>query len=308
MFDRVALAAALMLPHVFPFVIPIQKTPPQIDHPRAPIEIAGPKFASTCSDWDDYAKPAPPVQIFANTYYVGTCGISSILITGTAGDILIDGGTEQDADLIADNIKSLGFRLSDIKILLNSHEHFDHVGGLARLQQLTGAQIYASPAAADVIRSGVAGPGDPQNGLGKPFPAARVDRIISDGEMVRLGNLSVIAAATPGHTPGALTWHWGSCDGGVCRQIVYADSLTPISNETYRFSAHRAYVAAYRASIAKVAALDCDILLTPHPSASALVKRFRAGKPLLDPDGCRKYAAGLTKQLDERLAKEAAAK
>lgn len=308
MFARVALAAAVVLPHVFPLVIPIQKTPPQIERPRAPIEIAGPKFAATCNDWDDYAKPAPPVRIFVNTYYVGTCGISSILITGTAGDILIDGGTEQDADLIADNIKSLGFRLSDVKILLNSHEHFDHVGGLARLQQLTGAQIFASPAAADVIRSGVAGPGDPQYGIDKPFPAARVDRIIRDGEIVRLGNLSVIAAATPGHTPGALTWHWGSCDGGVCRQIVYADSLTPISDDSYRFSDHRAYLAAYRASIAKVAALDCDILLTPHPSASDLVKRFGRGKPLLDPEGCLKYAAGLTKQLDARLAKEAAAR
>jgi len=118
----------------------------------------------------------------------------------------------------------------------------------------------------------------------------------------------VIAATTPGHTPGAVTWHWGSCDGGVCRQIVYADSLTPISSDSYRFSDHPAYLAAYRRSIAKVAALDCDILLTPHPSASDLVKRFGAGKPLLDPDGCRKYAAGLSKQLDERLAKEAAAK
>ena len=76
------------------------------------------------------------------------------------------------------------------------------------------------------------------------------------------------AVATPGHTPGALTWHWGSCDGGVCRQIVYADSLTPVSRDNYRFSDHPAYLAAYRASIAKVAALDCDILLTPHPSAS----------------------------------------
>jgi metallo-beta-lactamase class B len=120
--------------------------------------------------------------------------------------------------------------------------------------------------------------------------------------------LILVAVATPGHTPGALTWHWGACDGGVCRQIVYADSLTAVSRNDYRFSDHPAVVADFRASIAKVAALDCDILLTPHPSASDMVKRLGLGKPLLDPDACRNYAAGLTKQLDERLAKENAAK
>jgi metallo-beta-lactamase class B len=306
MFAKAGLAALAAAAQVI--TIPLGKPPPHIPEPIAPIETAGPEFAASCRDWDDYAKPAPPVRIFANTYYVGTCGISSILITGSAGDILIDGGTEEDADLIAANIRKLGFRLGDVRILLNSHEHFDHVGGLARLQQLTGAKIYASPAAAEVIESGVPGPGDPQRDTGKRFPAALVDAIISDGQMVRLGNLTVIAATTPGHTPGAVTWHWGSCDGGVCRQIVYADSLTPISSDSYRFSDHPAYLRAFRASIAKVAALDCDILLTPHPSASDMVKRFGAGKPLLDPDGCRKYAAGLSKQLDERLAKEAAAK
>jgi metallo-beta-lactamase class B len=306
MFAKTSLAALAAAAQII--TIPLGKPPPHIPDPIAPIESAGPEFAAQCKDWDDYAKPAPPVRIFANTYYVGTCGISSILITGTAGDILIDGGTEEDADLIAANIRKLGFRLGDVRILLNSHEHFDHVGGLARLQQLTGAKIYASPAAAEVIQSGVPGPGDPQRDSGKRFPPALVDAIISDGQMVRLGNLTVIAALTPGHTPGAVTWHWGSCDGGVCRQIVYADSLTPISSDSYRFSDHPAYLAAFRASIAKVARLDCDILLTPHPSASDLVKRFGAGQPLLDPDGCRKYAAGISKQLDQRLAKEAAKK
>lgn len=297
-----ALAAAAQI------TIPLGKAPPHVPQPIAPIESSGPEFALQCKDWDDYEKPAPPVRVHANTYFVGTCGISSILITGSAGDILIDGGTEADADLIADNIRKLGFRLSDIRIILNSHEHFDHVGGLARLQQLTGAKIYASPAAAQVIQSGIAGPGDPQQDIGKRFPAAQVDRIIKDGDTILLGNLFLTAVATPGHTPGALTWHWVSCDGGVCRQIVYADSLSPVSSDTYRFRDHPAYLAAYRASIAKVAALDCDILLTPHPSASDMVNRFGAGKPLLDPDGCRKYAAGLSKQLDQRLAKEAAAK
>lgn len=282
--------------------------PRQIEQPRAPIETAGPAFAAACKGSEDWSNPAPPVRIHANTYLVGTCGISSILVTGTQGDILIDGGPENAADLIADNIRKLGFKLSDVKILLQSHEHFDHVGGIARLQQLTGAQVYASPAAARVLRTGTAGADDPQAGMAKPFPAARVDRVIADGEQVRLGNLVLFPLATPGHTPGALTWHWGACDGGVCRRIVYADSLTPVSRDDYRFSDHPAYLEAYRASIAKVAALNCDILLTPHPAASHLVDRMIGREPLENPNACRDYAAGLTKQLDERLAKEAAAK
>jgi metallo-beta-lactamase class B len=228
MFASALLGPALLLAQQI--VIPFGH-PRQIEQPRAPIETAGPAFAATCKGSDDWNKPAPPVRIHANTYLVGTCGISSILITGTEGDILIDGGTQAGADLIADNIRKLGFKLSDVKILLQSHEHFDHVGGIARLQQLTGAQVYASPAAAKVLRTGVAGADDPQAGMAKPFPAARVDHVIAEGEQVRLGNLVLFPLATPGHTPGALTWHWGACAGGVCRQIVYADSLTPVSRD-----------------------------------------------------------------------------
>jgi len=287
-------------------VIPLGN-PKVIEQPRAPIEKSGPLFAYQCKDWDDYDKPAPPVRIFGNTYLVGTCGISSILITDPAGDILIDGGTENDADLIAANIRRLGFRVTDVKYLLGSHEHFDHAGGLAKLQRLTGAQILASPAAAAVINSGVPAAADPQAGVLKSFPPAHVDRIVQDGEMIRLGNTVVVPTMTPGHTAGAITWHWGSCQGGVCRQIVYADSLTPVSDKTYRFSDHPAYLAAFRASIAKVAALPCDILLTPHPSASDMVARLGRAK-VEDDNACKDYAAQLTKQLDDRVAKESAAK
>jgi metallo-beta-lactamase class B len=304
MFVSIALAAAAQ---ILPIVVPLDKKV-VVEQPRAPIEKWGPLFAATCKDWDDYDKPAPPIRIHGNTYFVGTCGITAILITDPAGDVLIDGGTEQDADLIAANIRKLGFDIRNVKILLNSHEHFDHVGGIAQLQRMTGAQLLASPAAAAVLDSGAAGEGDPQAAIDKPFPAAHVDRVIGDGEQVRIGNLVVTAVATPGHTPGALTWHWGSCDGGVCRQIVYADSLTPVSSDKYRFSDHPAYVAAFRASLAKVSALDCDIVLTPHPSASDMIKRFGRGRALEDPNGCRAYAAKQAKALDDRLAKEAAEK
>ena len=302
MFASLAFLAALQQ-----IVVPLGKPPPQVEKAIAPIEINGPLFAAACKDWDDWDKPAPPVRVHANTFLVGTCGISSILITGEQGDVLIDGGTEAGADLIADNIRKLGFRLSDVKIILQSHEHIDHIGGVARLQRLTGAQVYASPAAAKVLATGTAGAGDPQAGMQKPVPIARVDRVIQDGGQVRLIDILLTAVATPGHTPGALTWHWESCKAGICRHIVYADSLTPVSRDDYRFTDHPDYLAAYRASIAKVAALDCDILLTPHPSASDMINRLALAK-VENPNACRDYAASLTKQLDERLAKEAAAK
>ena len=288
--------------------IPLQKTPRQVERPIAPIAEWGPRWAAECAGSTDWDKPAPPVRIHGNTYLVGTCGISAILITGTDGHVLIDAGTEKGADLIADNIRFLGFVPSEVRILLHSHEHLDHVGGMARLQQLTGARLIASAAAADVFATGAAAADDPQAGMHKPFPAARVDRVVKDGETVRLGNLQLTAIATPGHTAGAMSWRWESCDGGVCRTMVFADSLTPVSRDDYKFSDHPDAVATFRASIARVAGSRCEILMTPHPSASAMKERMTGEKPLFDANGCNAYAAALTKRLDERLAKEAAAK
>ena len=139
----------------------------------------------------------------------------------------------------------------------------------------------------------------------KPFPAATVGRIIRDGGTVRFGDLMLTAMATPGHTAGALSWRWESCDGAVCRTMVYADSLSAVSRDDYRFSDHPAALGAYRASIAKIAASRCEILLTPHPSGSDMRARMIGERPLFDPVGCRDYAAKVTSSLNERLAKEA---
>ena len=280
--------------------------PKVIEQPRAPIQTAGPLWVARCNGSDEWAKPAPPVRIHANTYLVGTCGISSILIVGDQGDILIDAGPEEAAPLIAANIEALGSRVDDIRFILSSHEHPDHIGGVAELQRMSRATIIASAPAAKVFQTGQATADDPQAGTLKAVPTATVGRIIGDNQQVRLGNLMLTAMATPGHTPGALSWRWISCDGGVCRTIVYADSLSPVSAPNYRFSDHSAYLAAYRASIAKIGASPCEILLTPHPTASDMPKRLALGEPLLDADACKTYAAQLTRSLDERLAKEQA--
>lgn len=301
MFVSLALLAAAQQ-----ITIPLGRAPRQVERPRAPIETAGPRWAATCGESTDWDKRAPAVRIHANTYLVGTCGISSILITGSDGHVLIDGGTEAGAEVIAANIRALGFKLTDVKYLLHSHEHLDHVGGTARLQQLTGATLIASAPARRVLDTGLPSTDDPQAGMHKPFRAATVGRVIGDGGEVRFGNLLLTAMTTPGHTPGALSWRWESCEGAVCRTMVYADSLSPVSRDDYKFSAHPATLAAFRASIAKVAASRCEILLTPHPSSSAMKERMTGKQPLFDENGCRNYAATLTRKLDERLAKEAA--
>lgn len=262
------------------------------------------EWVNACADWDEWDKPGPPFRIHGNSWYVGTCGIAAVLITGDSGHILVDGGTAAGADPIAANIDALGFHIEDVKILLMSHEHFDHVGGLAELQRRSGAKLIASPEAAPVMASGQASENDPQFGMHDPFPAARVDEVLGDSLAVRLGSLELQAIATPGHTPGALSWHWQSCDGEGCVSIVYADSLSPISSDSYRFSDHPEYVAAFRAGLNRLSELECTILLTPHPSASAMRDRFASNAGLVDTGACRSYAASVSKRLDVRLAEE----
>jgi len=262
------------------------------------------QWAQQCKDWDAWDKPGPPFRIWSNTWYVGTCGISSILITGSAGDVLIDGGPADAGDLVAANIRKLGIKLSDVRILLHTHEHDDHVGGLARLKQLTGARLFASAEAAKVLEKGAAGPGDPQYADHRTFPAVRVDKVLDGTSTVTLGDLTLRAYATPGHTPGALSWQWQSCASDDCKTIVYADSLTPVSSDSYRFRDHPEVISAFNASLSKIGSLKCDILLSPHPSASDMRTRLLKGS-LLGTTACFQYADGLKQKLAARLAKEA---
>ncbi|WP_265587106.1 subclass B3 metallo-beta-lactamase [Sphingomicrobium arenosum] len=260
-------------------------------------------FADACETWDEWDAPAPPVHVYGNTYLVGTCGISSVLVTSPEGYLLIDGGTEAGADLIAANIEQLGFSLRHVYWLTHSHEHFDHVAGLARLKELTQAQMVASAAAAPLLQRGIVGEDDPQFGMHDPHPPVMVDTVIDDGESLRLGDTLLTAFHTPGHSPGALSWTWEDCGERGCLTIAYVDSLSPVSHDDYKFTGDPAYLAAFRASLDAVEALDCDILLTPHPSASNMVRRFAAGN-IIEPGACREYARGLRDRLDARIAEE----
>lgn len=274
----------------------------------APLATAGPAYARACEGKDGWDEPAPPVRIHGNTYYVGTCGITALLLTSRDGHVLIDSGTEIGADLVAAHIRRLGFKPTDVKYIVHSHEHHDHVGGFSRMRQLTGAEVVASAGAAPVLRSGVIPASDPQFGILPKMAPVPVARVVKNGDTLRLGGILLKAIETPGHTAGALTWQWVSCDGGVCRTMVYADSLSPVSRDDYKFSAHPQLVTTFAASFPRVAALECDILLTPHPSASNIAARFAGTAALFDPAGCKNYAAAKSKGLQDRLAKEAAGK
>jgi metallo-beta-lactamase class B len=264
---------------------------------------------------DNWNTPQAPFRIFGNTYYVGTAGLSAILITSDAGHILIDGALPQSAALIEANIRALGFQPRDVRLLLNSHEHYDHAGGLAALAQLTGARVVASPAAARALREGHPTPEDPQyqSSVKAPYGAIKNVEAIADRATLHIGPLAITPNFTPGHTPGATTWSWRSCEGARCVDLVYADSLTPVSDDGFRFTGdgkRASIVDSFRRSITRVEELSCDVILAPHPEFIRLTDKLARMKerpdvnPFVEPNACRTYAAAARKRLEQRVADE----
>ena len=285
---------------------------PKVTAPVATATVPQPTDPILCADNAGWNSPATPRQIFGNSWYVGTCGISAILITSPQGHILIDSVTEKAAPQVAANIEALGFKLQDVRLLLLSHEHHDHSGGMAYLQQVTGAPLYARAPADVVMRSGKNSRSDPQFLELSVMPAVAKVTTIQNNQKVTLGSLQIQALATPGHTPGSTSWTWTSCDEKQCRNMAYIDSLTAISDNEYRYSddnSHPGYLASFRAALKQISQLPCDILLTPHPGASAMWQRLGADptQPLVNSNGCRDYAANASLRLDKRLTEESSA-
>ncbi len=259
--------------------------------------------------------PQNPVRLYGDTYYVGVAGLSSVLIKTDRGLILMDGDLVQSAPLIESHIRSLGFRVKDIKYILNSHTHYDHAGGIAALQRDSGAQVLASPSSAIALRQGFAVADDPQAGYADTakFPPVEVAREIHDGESVTLGNTTVTAHLTPGHTPGSTTWTWDSCEHKKCLHVVYADSLNAVSAPGFHFTAdatHPDLTATFRKSIQAVADLPCDILVSVHPDQTGLPEKLKlaeshpATNPFIDANACKDYASKSQTGLDARIAEE----
>ena len=156
-------------------------------------------------------------------------------------------------------------------------------------------------------------PGDPQLGLALGFPAVRGVRQLSFGDTLRVGPIAIVPHATPGHTPGGTTWSWRACDGARCLDFVYADSETPVSADDFLFTKSAAYpdaIADFERGHATLERLSCDVLVTPHPTASALWTRVSArdgtvGPTLVDRDACKRYAATARRALEQRVEREA---
>ena len=289
-----------------PALLRAQGAPPE----PAPLAVTP---CDACAEWNE---PQRPFRIHGDTWYVGTRGLSAILVTSPEGHVLLDGALPESAPLIAASIRALGFRLEDVTLILNSHAHFDHAGGIAALQRASGATVAVHPWSAAVLREGRTLPDDPQHGILVPYPAASKLRSIADGETVRVGPLALTAHFTGGHTPGGTSWSWRSCDGDRCWTIVYADSQTPVSADDFLYSRSTRYpsaVADFERGHAVLEGLPCDVLLAPHPSASGLFERLAkrdAGEAdaFRAPSGCRDYAARARRQLADRLARERGAR
>jgi metallo-beta-lactamase class B len=259
------------------------------------------ELCPSCPEWN---APHVPFQIFGNTYYVGTEGLASVLITSPDRHVLIDSGLPDSAPLIEENIHALGFDVADVELILNSHAHFDHAGGIAALQRASGARVAASPLSASAMRHGNSGPEDPQYGGLLDFPPVAAVEELSDGEAITLGTLSLTPHLTPTHTPGGTTWSWRACEAGTCLDLVFADSQTPISAEDFRFS-ESSDLGSFERGFAVLEALPCDILITPHPGASSFWERREEGPGgLVDPTACQRYAASARERLARRLTSE----
>jgi metallo-beta-lactamase class B len=273
---------------------------PRVLEPDAPYDC------ERCADWN---KPQDPFRVHGNTWYVGTEGLSSILIETGDGLILVDGGLAQSAPMIDANIRELGFGPLDIKAILVSHAHFDHAGGVNALQRLSRATVYTSDNGVTTLSTGRLEQGDPQyvadSEQGR-FPATRNVVAVADGDAVTVGDVAVTAVYTPGHTNNSVTWTWESCALGTCYSIVYADSLTAVSARGFSFGASGA-AAAMIESAGKIADLDCDILLSPHPFFFGMydkLERLAEGNPFINELACTFFAEEALGWLEQRLDAE----
>jgi metallo-beta-lactamase class B len=267
-----------------------------------------PSSCASCPTWNE---PQEPFKIYGNAYYVGTHGLGSVLITSPTGHVLIDGALPESVPQIAAHIRALGFRVEDVKLIVNSHVHFDHAGGIAELQKLSGARVAASPWSAGVMRGGAVPHDDPQFGVIVPIARVASVATVKDGETLTAGGVTVTAHRTAGHTPGGTSWTWRSCEGSRCLSLVYADSLTPVSADGFLYSRSKAYPHAIEDFERSYSFLDrtpCDILITPHPDFSSLWERLerRSTNPdaLIDPAACRVLAQDARERLGKRLATE----
>jgi metallo-beta-lactamase class B len=237
---------------------------------------AMPAFAQ--ANWNT---PAEPFHVVDNVYYVGTEGLSAFLFTTPEGHILLDGATPQGAPIIEANIARLGFRLADVKVLLNSHAHFDHSGGLKQLKQDTGAKLYAMEGDVSALEGGFYLGSEDSKTMGAP--PVTVDRVLHDGDTVKLGGFTLTANLTPGHSRGCTSWGASVHDGGKAYDALVFCSATVAANRITPPVQYEGIVADYRTTFVKTKTMRVDIPLAPHPEFFQLLQK--AEKAQADPKG-----------------------
>jgi metallo-beta-lactamase class B len=259
--------------------------------------------------WRSWNQPVEPFRIAGNIYYVGANEITSFLITTPKGHILLDGGFKETAPMILANIERLGFRPSDVRVLLSSHAHFDHAGGLAELKRVTGAKFYASAGDLPVLARG--GLDDPQFGDKYPFPPVEADRVVRDGERIALDGTELTAHITAGHTRGCTTYTMRVRDRGEARNVVFFCS--PSVPSEYKLVGNAKYpdvVSDYRKHFATLEKLDCDVPLAAHGTFFSLEEKRKQlaadpkSNPFIDPKGCRDMITTMKTRFEAELAKQ----
>lgn len=266
-------------------------------------------FAQDDPDW---TTPHAPYRVIGNVYYVGSKDLASYLITTPQGHILINSNLTSSVPLIRKSVEALGFRFSDVKILLISHGHFDHCAGSSLIKQLTGAKYMVMDRDVSVVESGGRTDFQYGNSLSSRFPPTKVDRVLHDGDEVRLGDVVLVAHLTPGHTKGCTTWTMKVKDGGRLYNVVIVGS--PNVNSGYKLVGNTAYPTIaqdYELTFRTLKSLPCDVFLGAHGGyfeMESKYPRLNAGgvNPFVDPGGYSSYVTEREQAFRAELAKQQA--
>ena len=265
----------------------------------------------------DWTNPFPPYRIIGNIYYVGSQGLASYLITTPQGNILINSNLEKSVPMIRENVEKLGFRFSDTKILLISHAHWDHCAGSAAVKELTGAKYMVMDADVPAIEDGgkinFGRDSKYSDSGGSQYQPAKVDRVLHDGDQVKLGDTVLTAHLTPGHTKGTTTWTMKVADGGKTYNVVIVGS--PNVNPGYKLVNNVLYpqiASDYERMFRVLKSLPCDIFLGAHGDYYGMEAKYARMKdggpnPFIDSEGYRNYIAEREQAFRAELAKQTAA-
>ena len=254
--------------------------------------------------------PTEPFRMIGNVYYVGTDGLASYLITSPQGHILVDTVMPEVTSQIKANIEKLGFKVADIKYLLNTHAHIDHTGGLAEMKQASGAQLVAGEADKPLLEGGYYPGAREETALN--FPPVKVDRTVREGDTVTIADVTLTARETPGHSPGCTSWEFSVKDGDATRSALIFCSGTVALNRLVTNPTYPGIVTDYKKTFARAQDMKPDVLLAPHPEMYKMAeKRAKLAEggpnPFVNPGEFNAYAATLEKAFEDALAKQTAA-